>query len=363
MRAAIVALVVISTVGCRSIIGIEEPLSSEPSDPIVGFESQTSLHDERSTAVEIAVVLSHPAEAEVAVEWELGGGTAILGDDFDIVSEKLLFFSPGETRQLITLAIKADTIDAEGDETIRIDLLRPTNARIETASRQHLVTIDARLLPRLRFTVPSSSAPEGNPAQVDISIDEASEFEIEVDFTASGTASAPDYTPPGTLTIPAGNVNAGLTLATIEDALDEDNETVTLTLTNPRNVVIDETAKVHTHTLTDNDPPPTVAFNQAGSSSVESGTVTIALSLSAPSGRPISVSFVAGGSANNPSDYTIGASPITFAPGELTKNIVVNIVSDGVNEANETITLQLANPTNATLGTTVTYTLTINDND
>jgi hypothetical protein len=40
---------------------------------------------------------------------------------------------------------------------------------------------------------------------------------------------------------------------------------------------------------------------------------------------------------------------LTFNPGETTKQIVVSIVRDTVNEPNETYTVNLSNPTNATI--------------
>ena len=53
---------------------------------------------------------------------------------------------------------------------------------------------------------------------------------------------------------------------------------------------------------------------------------------------------------------------LTFAPGETSKTVDVNVVDDALIEANETFTVGLSNPTNATLGTAV-GTGTINNDE
>jgi len=69
------------------------------------------------------------------------------------------------------------------------------------------------------------------------------------------------------------------------------------------------------------------------------------------------------GSASSPGDYTAIAGVITFAPGEQSKNVSVFVTDDGVKESNETFSVVLSDPTNATLGNPASATVTIFDND
>jgi hypothetical protein len=64
-------------------------------------------------------------------------------------------------------------------------------------------------------------------------------------------------------------------------------------------------------------------------------------------------------------DYSLAPVPgtITFAPGDLTKTINLTIVNDPLNEDDETIILQITNPSGATVGSKPTHTVTITDND
>jgi len=112
-------------------------------------------------------------------------------------------------------------------------------------------------------------------------------------------------------------------------------------------------------------PEPVVQFDVTASSGDESvTTVYLSVSLDQSSGQTVTVDFaVTGGSAVNPDDYTIAASPLTFDPGITSQDIVITVVDDGLVESDETIEVTLSNPSNATLGANTVHTYTINDND
>src|SRR5439155_984842 len=119
-------------------------------------------------------------------------------------------------------------------------------------------------------------------------------------------------------------------------------------------------------TITNDDTPPTVAFNASSSSGSESTTaVSLPVSLSAASGKTVTVSYaVSGGTATGGGiDYTLASGTLSFAPGVTSQNIAVDIVDDALDEADETIAVTLSSPANATLGATTTHTYTITDND
>jgi len=62
-------------------------------------------------------------------------------------------------------------------------------------------------------------------------------------------------------------------------------------------------------------------------------------------------------------DFTLANGTLTFANGEQTKNIVLNVIDDTLPEPNEAITIKLRNPTAAALGTLSTFTYVIEDDD
>src|SRR5262249_23471947 len=77
----------------------------------------------------------------------------------------------------------------------------------------------------------------------------------------------------------------------------------------------------------------------------------------------VSFSTPNGGTATANLDYTTTSGLLTFAPGEVSKTFTVPIFNDLAVEGNETVLLQLSNPTGpSTLGL-ASATLTIVDND
>ncbi len=111
-------------------------------------------------------------------------------------------------------------------------------------------------------------------------------------------------------------------------------------------------------------PPSTVSFTTASQSNPEHiATVTVTARLAAPATQTVTVPFTISGTATAPGDYTISASPITIAAGQLSGSSTISVLDDGTDEANETVILTMGTPTNATQGATTVHTATIEDND
>ena len=104
-------------------------------------------------------------------------------------------------------------------------------------------------------------------------------------------------------------------------------------------------------TITDNDPPPTLAIDNVTVTEGNSGTVnaTFTVSLNTPSGRAVSVDYAtADSSATAPADYTATGGTLDFAAGQTTKTVTVAVNGDLLDEINEPFVVNLSNPSNAT---------------
>ena len=196
-----------------------------------------------------------------------------------------------------------------------------------------------------------------------VTLDPAAVDAVTVDYaTSDGTATAgEDYTATsGALTFTAGEVTKTISVPITDDAEDDGGETFTLTLSNASGADLDDATA--TGTINDDDEsPPAVSVSDA--SAAEGDAVEFTVSLSAASDGEVTVEYATSdGTAAAGSDYTAASGTLTFAANETTKTVSVATTDDSVAEEDETFTLALSSPANATLGD-ATATGTINDND
>ena len=218
-------------------------------------------------------------------------------------------------------------------------------------------------------TATSNGAEYSSSEAITVDLSTVSGKNVTVNYAVTGTASGSgtDYTlANGTATIAAGSTSTNITIAGIvNDSLDEADETVIVTLSNPSNATLGSDS-VHTYTITDNDDPPVIDFNATSSSGAESSSSkAITVDLSAASSQNVTVNYAVTGTATGSgTDYTLANGTATIAAGLTSTTITIgSIVNDSLNEANETVILTLSSPNNATLGSNSVHTYTINDND
>lgn len=109
---------------------------------------------------------------------------------------------------------------------------------------------------------------------------------------------------------------------------------------------------------------PSVAFSAAsGSVGEATANASATVQLSFASTSNVTVGYATANGTATSGDYTATSGTLTIAAGSTTGTVSVPIKNDKVDEANETFTLTLSSPTNATLGATTQYTVTIIDND
>ena len=215
----------------------------------------------------------------------------------------------------------------------------------------------------LSFSQATFSTSENNNASITIIRTGGSLGVVSATITLSnGTASASDYNnSPIIVNFVDGQTSQTISVPIINDTLYEINETINLSLVSAT-IGNQGTAVL---TIDDSGDRPTISFASSSQTVVEGFTspqnLSYTVSLSNPSTRTITVQYAtADGSALASSDYTTSTDTLTFNPNETTKTFTVPIVNNSVNEPDETFTLTLSNPTNATLGTNATTT-TITD--
>ena len=340
--------------------------------PEIGFVASTSSAEEASLGTSIEVALSNPSGTAVTVMYSVTGGSAQGGGvDYDSPGIGTVTFDPGVTSQLIELFITDDEIH-ESDETVALTLSDPVGATLN-ASTGHTVTIlDDDPVPGVSFESAASEGSEfASPAMIHVVLTGASGLPVTVEVIHSGgsaSASGVDFELPENLTIEfsPGETVKSVDLDIVDDGLDETDETIELTLSNPQGAELQDPGS-HVHTIIDNDGTPGVSFDADTSSASESqASVSIGVSLSNASGLPVTVGYsLAGGSATDGGvDFELnGSGTLTFDPGETNKSINLTITEDLLDEIDETVLLDLVNPVNAQSGAHGNHEFTILDND
>jgi hypothetical protein len=320
-----------------------------------------------SVPATFTVTLSAASGQTVTVNYQTANGTATAGSDYTATSGTLTF-APGTVTQSVVVPVLGDTLD-EPNETFTVTLSGAVNATIANGTGTGTI-VDNDPTPSL--TINNVSVTEGNtgsvPATFTVTLSAASGQTVTVNYqTANGTATAgSDYTATsGTLTFAPGVVSQSIVVAVLGDTVSEPNETFTVNLSGAVNATIATTAG--TGTIVDNDPPPsvTITINNVSVTEGNTGSVpaTFTVTLSAATSQTVTVNYqTANGTATAGSDYTATSGTLTFAPGTVTQSVVVPVLGDTRNEADETFTVNLSGAVNATIATAAGIG-TIVDND
>jgi len=186
-----------------------------------------------------------------------------------------------------------------------------------------------------------------------LSLSAASTDVVTVDFnTIGGSATSDlDYEARvnGRVTFAPGQVVAVRRITTIQDSLVESDETFDLQLSNPVNVNIGQTSS--TGTIVDDDTAgalPTISISDA--SIDEGGKVAFVVTLSESSTSVVTADFdTVGGSALSDVDYVARSGRVTFQPGVLSLTRRVTTIQDTDVESDEIFSMELSNPSNATI--------------
>lgn len=332
--------------------------------PTVQFTSIASLGGENSTAPVISITLSAAVGQEVKINYTLAGTATANGTDYTAVAQELTI-PAGQTFVTVPLTIVDDS-SQEPDETVIFNLTGATNATLGV-NKTYTYTITDNDQPRVNFSSATATGPENTASvQIPIALTAPTSQEVRVDYSISGTATATtDFTLiNGTAVIPVGQTTATITATIVDDTTLETSETIIVTLSNPRGTILGSTS-TYTYTITDNDQP-TIGFAAANSINSESTTtITIPVTIPIAATREARVNYtVSGGTATAGAvDYTLANGTLIIPVGQTTANISITVANDTTDELDETILITLSSPVDATLGTTITHTYTIQDND
>jgi hypothetical protein len=338
-------------------------------DGTVDFTLQ--LSSTTQTDVDFAVVLDDDTAKH---------GYATPGNDDFGTPTATVTVSAGHDSVTIPVTVKDDAVYEPTEQAnLRVALADGETDAVGSQKTAVLEILDDDPVPTVALSTVASA--EGTSVTVNGTVTGVAQNDLPVTLAAAG-ASDPlgdaakegdfDASGLGSTLIPGGNHSGPVALGTIaflDDVVDENDETIRVTMTGLGN-----TTAPAWQTITDDpmDMSPEVSVGNVTVGESD-GTAHVPVTLdfdqignaATSTEKTVSVGYTTGdGTAKAPGDYTTATSAVTFQPGQTSKNIDVTIAGDNVYERDETFTVTLSSP--APAGVTIaddSATVGITDDD
>jgi urease beta subunit len=361
-----------------------------PTLAIAATDASKAEGDSGSTAFTFTVTRSGDTSGTTAVGYAVTGSGSSAADAADFAGAILpngsVTFAPGETSKVITVNVNGDTT-VEADEGFTVTLSGASGGTISTATADGTIVNDDVTPPpppTLDIAATDASKAEGNSGStaftftVTRSGDTSGTTAVDYAVTGSGSsaADAADFAgavlPSGSVTFAPGETSKVVTINVNGDTAVEADEGFTVTLSGASGGTISAATATGTIVNDDVTPPPTleIAARYANREEGDSGSrrFLFTVTRSGDTSGTTTVNYAVTGSGDNPADaadFVGGVLPsgsVTFAPGETSKVITVNVQGDTTVEPNEGFTVTLSRPVGGTIKT-ATATGTIANDD
>jgi hypothetical protein len=337
--------------------------------------------------VSFTVTLSEALTAPVTLDYTTVDGSALAGDDY-VTEAGSLTFAAGETSKDITVTL-IDDATLENNESFSVAL---ANALYDPGGADEPVAItdatgfvtvaDDDLGVFISDGVPGS-VEEGTAGTITftVTLSQVMAAPVSVDYASanSSAVAGSDYVAvSGSLLFAAGETTKDITVTVLDDGLFESTEAFVMGISNAildpggANSVLVITDATGVGTITDDDIG--VSIGTGVPSVATEGTdpsITFTVMLSKAAGSDVTVDYTtANGSAVAGADFVTTSGTLTFAAGETSKDVTVQLLDNTVYETPEWLQVQLSNaildPGGANSGLVIsssTGTATIVDDD
>lgn len=338
-----------------------------------------------ATPVSITITRSGDTTSAVSASWAATGSGAnpATASDFvgNVMPSGLVSFAVGETTKVIQVNLAGDTV-VEANESFSITLSSPSSGVILGAAPNPVTIVNDDA--QLSVAGPAASIGEGQSGTTAFAFtvtrigdtSGAASAKWSVAGTGPAPANAADFAggilPSGTVTFLAGETTKLINANVAGDSLVEANEGFTMTLSSPSAGATLGVASASAIIRNDDAAAAATMSIAALEASVTEGasgltpftfTVTRAGDVSGASSASWAVA-PAGTAKANAADFVGGVLPkgvVSFAPGQTSQVLTINVAGDVAIESNETFKVTLTAPVGAKLGTTTAIATIIND--
>ena len=230
------------------------------------------------------------------------------------------------------------------------------------------VTLRLRRKAAPMLSIADAQADEGEAVAFMVTLSEKVGADVTVDWEASlatdDTAETGDFTAAtGTLTIAASETAATFTVATAQDA-DEDDETFTVTLSNRSPPWVQLSTATATGTIRDDDGLPEVTIAATPDTVTEGMDAVFTLSRTGSTAAALTVTVEVSQTGEVLADpESEWPSSVTFAANASAATLTLATKDDDTDTGDGTVTVTLPAGTDYEVGTANAATVTVSDND
>ena len=334
--------------------------------PQASFSSSSSSGAEDVGTQNVQVNLSPAPQSSITIAYTVGG-TASSGTDYTRLSGSVQA-SANATSVNIPVSITDDAL-VEDAETVVLTLASGTGYTVGSPSAHTLTITDndndndsgggggggGGGAPSVSFeTTLSGAAEDAGTQNVQVNLSPAPQSSITIAYTVGGTALSgadKDYTPlSGSVSAAANATSVNIPLTLADDMLDENDETVVLTLTSGVGYAVG-LSNVHTFVIQDDDAGPAARFAAASSGASEgAGAQSVTVSLFPVPQSDVTLSYTVTGTASSGEDYASLSGSVQVLAQATSVDIPLEIMDDALAEGDETVVLRLNSGTGYTAG-------------
>ena len=309
----------------------------------VSFEQAAYTVAEGGT-VTVRVQLSADPERTVTIPISSTNQDGATGADYSGVPANVVFNS-GDTEKDITFTATQDTID-DDDESVKLTFGTLPTGVSEGNTDEATVSISDDDVPSVdvSFEQGMYTVAEGGSVTVKVKLDADPErtVSIPISKTDQGGASNSDYSGvPTNVVFDSGDTEQTFTFIATQDTVDDDGESVKLTLSSlPEGVTAGSPSETVVSITDDDVPDVMVSFGASSYTVAEGGSVTVTVKLGADPERivevPITVAHLGGASST---DFSGVPDTVTFQPGDTEETFDFTATHDTVDDDDESVKL------------------------
>ena len=317
--------------------------------------------------------MSGEAQDDVVISFTTSNGSAGVAD-FTAQSNQLYTIPAGSTSVNIPVEIIGDlTVESSESFNVVIIINELNNQQISILDGVAVGIINDNDASEVSIAATTQASEPGTDGLFTLNLTNEVSVDTEITFAVSGIATeGTDYSAIGTtVTILANTKTATIPVSVIDDDLVETaGETVVVTLSSTNTAVTVSTTDEASVTISDDDSSEisiaaTDDTAQENTPAINNAEFTV--SMSKASSVQTVVSYTVNGTATDGSDFTSLSGSVTIPATSKTAKINVVIIDDLLFENSETVIITLtgisSGDVSTVLGTAVSATATIIDND